>query len=172
MQILIKNIIEQLTEVNNGKLWIGTQSTIERKLKQIDESLVFTRPISGLHSVAELISHLTFWRQEAISTIKTGKGSVTEESKGNWRTNDELIKSGWQKLRTDYDNSLTELVELLQQKEDSFLSEHYDDIDFGGKSTYSYLLNGMLHHDLYHLGQLGITIKFLNKGFTSGGLIG
>ena len=119
--------------------------------------------MEDIHSVAELISHLTFWRKEAIETIKTGKGTATEESKGNWKTNEELATIGWHGVKQAYNNSLIELIELLQDKDDMFLIEKYDDIDFGGKSDYAYLLNGMLHHDLYHLGQLGITIKFLNK---------
>ncbi len=77
MKYLIENIIQQLKEVQNGKLWIG--STFNSKLNQVNESLVFLRPIENLHSVAEIISHLTFWRKETILKIQTGKGSKTDD---------------------------------------------------------------------------------------------
>ena len=39
MNTLIQHIIEQLEDIQNGKLWIG--SSFERKLKNIDSSSVF-----------------------------------------------------------------------------------------------------------------------------------
>ena len=159
MTILIENIIQQYLEVQNGKLWIG--STFDSKLSQIDESLVFVRPISDLHSVAEIISHLTLWRKETILKIRTGKGSKTDDCEENWLNNEKLLLLGWQFIKSEYDKTLTELIELLKSKDDKFLNEEYYDADFKGNYKYGFIINGMLHHDLYHLGQLGITIKFL-----------
>ena len=74
---------------------------------------------------------------------------------------------GWARIKSDYDSSLSELIELLKRKDDVFLNDKYYDTDFKGEYEYSFLLNGMLHHDIYHLGQLGIIIKFLNEGSSS-----
>lgn len=159
MQTIIQHISKQLKDIQNGKNWIG--SSFESKLSNIDEQLFFTRPITDLHSIAEIISHLTLWRVEAILKIKTGKGSKTDDCEENWLPIDKLKTKGWKTIKQEYDNSLYELIELLENKEDTFLKETYYDTDFKGIYTYDFLINGMLHHDIYHLGQLGIIIKYL-----------
>ena len=161
MKTLIKSIIQQYQDVQNGKLWIG--STFKSKLNQVDEACVFTRPIKGLHSIAEIISHLTLWRKETILKIRTGKGSKTDDCEENWLTNDKLENVGWKNIKSEYDNTLLELIELLTNKEDEFLDEHYYDTDFKGYYKYDFVIRGMLHHDIYHLGQLGIIIKYLKE---------
>nr|WP_298794201.1 DinB family protein [uncultured Allomuricauda sp.] len=161
MRYLIENIIQQYQDVQNSKLWIG--STFTSKLNQVDESLVFTRPIEGLHSIAEIISHLTLWRKETILKIQTGQGSKTDDCEENWLSNDKLKPLGWQNLKSEYDKSLTELIDLLKSKDDKFLNQLYYDTDFKDDYPYSFVLYGMLHHDLYHLGQLGIIIKYLRE---------
>lgn len=87
---------------------------------------------------------------------------MTDDSEENWLTNDILIEVGWSEILKQYRDTLTELMSLLENKEDDFLFEKYYDNDFKGMYEYRFLLNGMLHHDVYHLGQLGIIIKFLN----------
>jgi hypothetical protein len=52
---------------------------------------------------------------------------------------------------------------LLQSKDDQFLDEHYYDIDFKGTYPYSFAIEGMLHHDIYHLGQMGLVIKLIKE---------
>ncbi len=161
MKYLIENIIQQLKEIQNGKLWIG--STFDSKLNQVNENAFFLRPIENLHSVAEIISHLTLWRKETILKIHTGKGSKTDDCEENWLTNDKLKIIGWKSIKSQYDNSLLELIELLREKDDKFLSEQYYDTDFKGYYKYRFVINGMLHHDIYHLGQLGIIINYLKE---------
>jgi hypothetical protein len=161
MNYLIKNIIQQYQEVQNGKLWIG--STFDSKLNSVNENFVFTRPIEGLHSIAEIISHLTLWRKETILKIKTGEGSKTDDCEENWLTNDRLEPMGWQYIKSEYDKSLDNLIDLLKLKDDRFLDEEYYDTDYKDNYKFSFVINGMLHHDIYHLGQLGIIIKYLKE---------
>ncbi len=138
-------------------------ANFDKKLNSVSEDEAFIRPILNLHSVAEVISHLTVWRKETILKIKTGKGSITDDCDENWLTNDRLREIGWNKIKTEYSNSLSDLMELLQTKEDGFLKEKYYDTDFKGYYEYKFVIYGMLHHDIYHLGQLGIIIKFLTR---------
>ena len=159
MNIIISHIIEQFNEIQNGKPWIG--STFECKLKEIDPDSAFVRPREDLHSVAEILSHLTFWREEAILKIKTGTGSKTDDCEENWLPVETLRAKGWARIKSEHEKSLSELLDLLGKKDDDFLDQDYYDTDFKGRFNYSFLINGMLHHDLYHLGQLGTTIRHL-----------
>lgn len=164
MRILIENIITQLRDIQEGKNWIG--SNFDKKLDPINENTAFIRPANHLHSVAELISHLTVWRNETILKIITGKGSITDECEENWLTNDQLKEIGWKKIKMEYDSSLSEIIELLKSKDDSFLKEKYYDTDFKDFFEFQFVIFGMLHHDIYHLGQLGIIVKLIKQKFT------
>ncbi len=161
MNVLIQHIIEQLKEIQEGKPWIG--STYKSKLEGIDSDLVFERPHPDLHSVADIISHMNLWRREAILKIETGKGSKTDACEENWLPENKLKAIGWTALKSEYDATLNRIISLLEEKEDSFLEVEYYDTDFKAMYPYSFLLKGMLHHDIYHLGQLGIIIKRLKS---------
>ena len=161
MRTIINHIICQLKDIQKGKNWIGTN--FERKLNSIDEEVAFIRPIDNLHSIAEIIAHLTTWRKETMLKIKIGKGSITDDCEENWLPNEKLKKIGWDKIKAGYDKSLRDIIELLSTKNDDFLKEKYFDTDFKNYFEYQFVINGMLHHDIYHLGQLGIIIKFLKQ---------
>jgi uncharacterized damage-inducible protein DinB len=155
--IVIKDIIRQLKDAENGDLWLD--ENFEKKLAQVPEGQEFTRPLPGLHSVAELLSHLIVWRRINISRLKGQKVTMDVEDPANWKTNDQLRQQGWDALKKEFCQSQKDLIAMLDGKDDSYLrtiSTHYE-------NTYQYLLEGMIHHDMYHMGQLGITIKFLNK---------
>ena len=116
MNILIQHIIQQLEDIQNGNLWIG--SNYERKLKHVADQDFFKRPTKDLHSVAEILSHLTLWRQETILKIKTGKGSKTDACEENWLDNEQLQLKGLETITSEYAQSLKEIIILLQQKDD------------------------------------------------------
>lgn len=161
MNTLLTHIIQELESIQEGKIWIG--SSYKSKLDTIEEHLVFERPMKDMHSIAEIISHLTLWRNEAILKIETGKGSKTDDCEENWLPNNKLKTKGWNTIKSAYNHSLTTLIDLLKDKEDSFLQETYYDTDFKGIYPYRFLISGMLHHDIYHLGQLGLIIKYLKR---------
>ncbi|MBX2871449.1 MAG: DinB family protein [Saprospiraceae bacterium] len=161
MQLLIKHIIEQLLNNQKGKAWIG--STYDSKLNVVNDENAFIRPLPDLHSVAEIISHLTSWQKETVLKIQTGIGHLTDDSEENWYSNEKLKEKKWATIWKEYQASLAEIIALLRSKEDSFLEEPYYDTDFKGNYPYSFVINGMLHHNLYHLGQLGIIVKYLKK---------
>ncbi len=138
--------------------------TFDKKINSITEKEAFIRPLPNLHSPAELIAHLTAWRRDAILKIRDGTGQLTDDSEQNWLGNDHLKKIRWSHLVWEYQDSLVELIELLRDKKDSFLEEQYQDQDYQGTYPYAFAINGLLHHDLYHLGQLGIVIKLIKEG--------
>jgi uncharacterized damage-inducible protein DinB len=152
---LIQNIQEQLRDVENADIWLD--ENFEKKLSQVSRDDVFTRPHPELHSVAELISHLTVWRRVNIRRMNGEIVPMEDDDPTNWKGNDELRKMGWDALLKDFYQNQRDLIAMLEGKDDSYLdtiSTHY------GKD-FKYLMQGMIHHDMYHLGQMGITIKFL-----------
>jgi len=161
LNVVLTYIVKQLRDIQTEHIWIG--SSYAKKLDGIDDDMMFQKPNAQLHSIAQIIAHLTLWREEAILKIKTGTGSKTDDCEENWLSNEKLKAKCWKQIKKEYDQSLSQLIHLLEEKEDSFLDELYYDTDFKGSYPYSFLINGMLHHDLYHLGQIGIIVKHLHE---------
>jgi hypothetical protein len=98
------------------------------------------------------------WRIDTIRRLNGLEAKLTVESPENWKGNNELKTIGWEKLKTDLSNRQKELVNFMAGKYDEYLEK----TKYKEKYTLKYLVEGILHHDLYHLGQIGITIKLLN----------
>lgn len=160
MQTLINSIIDQMVQIHHGKGWIGV--SFEKKIQGISD-IDFFAQAEGMHSIAEIISHLTTWRFEAILKIRTGEGSITDDDPSNWMSNEELRKVGKDEILRKHTESLSELLTLLKQKNDGFLDKPYYDTDFKSNYPYNFLIQGMLQHDVYHLGQIGLLIKCLRS---------
>ncbi len=157
---LISSLINQLQEIQSGNPWLGVN--FEKKIKLLNEEGFFLKP-NETHSVAEILSHLTVWRKDIIIKITTGQGSITDCDPSNWPNNEALKKLGWKNIIAEYKSTLATIIDLLKDKNDEFLNERYFDIDFKGSYSYSFALYGLLHHDIYHLGQIGILISMMEK---------
>jgi uncharacterized damage-inducible protein DinB len=155
-QILIKDIIRQLTEIQDGSLWFD--QCFKEKLSLLTETEAFTRPIPQVHSVAEHISHILAWREECLLRFR-GERTDLMNSPEDWKNNDALRETSWEKIKTQFYASTEALIKALENKDDSYL-----EIKFA-EETYNnhYLIEGIIQHDIYHLGQIGITIKLMNQ---------
>lgn len=161
MGVLIQNLIQQFVDVHVGKLWVGDNLTSQ--LAEVNEDSAFIRPLPELYSVGEIISHLTVWRRETIIKLRTGAGSLTKDAPINWLPVEKLQRKGWERLVIEFHASLQELIELIKCKDDLFLEEMYYDAQFQGYYSYRFALQGMLHHDMYHLGQLELVVSALGQ---------
>jgi len=152
---LINEMVQQLQHNTNGGSWLD--ENFNTKLEKVTEENAFVRPVPEIHSVAELVAHILIWRIEGIKKLQGLKSNVTMQSPENWRNNEELKAIGWKKLKADFFSSQTELIDLIKDKSDSYLEEN----DYVPGYSYKYLVEGLIHHDIYHLGQIGITLKLL-----------
>lgn len=157
---LISSLIDQLQEIQSGNVWLGVN--FDKKLNLLDEEGFFNKP-NELHSVAEILSHLTAWRKDIIIKITTGKGNITDWDPSNWISNEALKKLGRKSIISEYQSTLYTIIDLLKDRTDAFLNDLYFDIDFKGSYPYSFALYGLLHHDIYHLGQIGMLIPMVEK---------
>lgn len=155
-QTLIKNIIRQLNELQNGSRWFD--QSIKDKISILSETDAFKKPIPQVHSVAEHISHIIAWRNECLLRFK-GQRTQLMNSPDDWKDNSELSKYGWENLKDQFYESTENLVKELKDKDDSFLEIMFQDTDY----NFHYIIEGIIQHDIYHLGQIGVTIKLLQK---------
>lgn len=161
MKILINHIIAQFQNIHFGNNWFGQGYKV--KLQDLAMEHRFERPYPTIHAVAELLAHSTAWRRDAILKIREGKGELTEASEDDWQGLEKLKEKGWETIISEYLSSVERLLELLNLKDDEFLETHYHDPEFAGDFPYSFAINGILQHDIYHLGQMGLVVKMLKE---------
>ncbi len=155
-QVLIKNIVRQLHEIQEGSLWFD--QCFKDKIDSLSDSEALTSPLPQVHSVAEHVSHMLEWRKECMIRFK-GLRTELMNSPDDWKDNAELSKIGWADLKNAFYNSQSELIRLMESQDDTYLETKFLHTDY----NFHYLIEGIIHHDLYHLGQIGVTIKLLKN---------
>lgn len=152
---MIKHFVKHQLDIIHEEPWFG--DSLRSKIDPLTDEEAFTKPLPAIHSVAELIAHSTEWKREGIRQLEGQLPVLTMSSPSNWKSNDELKKSGWKTIKENFYQSVDELIKILEKKNDSFLEE----LSADKRYAYRYLLEGLLDHDVYHLGQIGITIKLI-----------
>lgn len=152
----IQTYINQFNQVFNGNPWLD--ESFSKKLDNLSEAQAFTPSPGNNHSVAEVVSHLTEWRKEIIRRLidNSSERRLTDESPDNWKTITQLQQTGWQQLYDDFKQSEQQLLKLLESNDDDFLDRQLGETEFNKE----YFVAGLLHHDLYHLGQIGLILKW------------
>ncbi len=138
-------------------------SNFNNKILKVNDSKAFIVADAKLHSVAQIIAHLTFWNKDLIAKIEKGKGDLNDSDPSNWPSNNKLRKIGWPKLLVQYYQAKDMIIKLLAEQDPDFLMKEYFDQDFDKICKYHFAVIGMIQHTIYHLGQIGIIIKFLDS---------
>ena len=150
-----QSIIKNLENTLSGQPWFGR--AVYEILEEVDETKIHTKPNGTEHSLIELLWHMNTW---AGFTLANLENRASEELKAieenDWRIIDpakHTWKSGLAELRSIH----TKIAALLGQKDDSFLSNMVPN----RKYNFRFMLNGLVQHNIYHLGQVAYLKKML-----------
>jgi hypothetical protein len=148
--ILMKKASEfakKLEEIYTGEPWFG--ESLLTKLGNITSERAFHQPLPGEHSIAELLSHMEFWRKSILYHLRDDKSiNFTTDHPENWPTLEAIKTKGWEQLCASFKETHSALIHELNTL--PVLTE--DQIAY---------LNGIIEHDIYHLGQIGIVKKMV-----------
>jgi len=149
----ISHYIEQLKDAYDGEPWFGRNA--KQLLSEIGEDKAFVRP-NDQHSLLELVWHMATWREFTINCIQPSQGlNLKHFEELDWRqldhNNRALWKEGLQKLH----DTQQQLISILQQQDDTILEENVRERNY----NYRKLINGVIQHDIYHLGQIAYIMK-------------
>ncbi|MBI3719231.1 MAG: DinB family protein [Sphingobacteriales bacterium] len=153
-QVLIQNLIRQLNELQEGSRWFD--QSLKDKLDMLSDKEAFAHPVPQVHSVAEHVSHMLEWRRECLLRFE-GKRRDLMNSPDDWKSNDELKAIGWTNLKNLLYDSTRHMITSLENQDDAYLETMFLDTGY----NFHYLVDGIIQHDIYHLGQIGITLKLM-----------
>lgn len=144
---------EQLKDAYEGQPWFGRSA--KELLSEVSEEDAFIK-LNGQHSILELIWHMITWREFTLECLREKDNAGTKKFEElDWRELDHSNKHLWQEGLQKLNETQAGLISTLQQQRDSILPRQVKD----RKYDYRKLLNGIVQHDIYHLGQ----IAFINK---------
>jgi hypothetical protein len=87
---------------------------------------------------------------------KDKENDMASFEKLDWRELDPSIH-GWEEALREFKNIQDKIASLLNEKDDAFLNEKVD----YRKYDFRFLVNGMIEHNIYHLGQIAYINKLL-----------
>lgn len=152
----VNQLLEQMRELYDGDLWYGT--TIMPVLKQVDAEESVMAPLKGVHSIQQLVLHMTAWRGILLKRLEGNMDFRIEvNSADDWKPQESLSPDAWEEILRDFQNSYLTMLNMLEQKAASLLDKNVGDAGY----DFQYLIEGILHHDIYHLGQIALVRKIL-----------
>jgi uncharacterized damage-inducible protein DinB len=150
-----QSIIRNMQNILSGEPWFGRP--VMDLLNEIDPAIVYKKPNSHSHSLAELLYHMLTWAEFTLRRIeKDEEKDLKASEKEDWRKIDPGIHT-WNKGIHEFKTIHEKIMALLQSKDDAFLDEKVNYRQY----NFRFLLNGLIQHDIYHIGQIAYVKKLL-----------
>lgn len=156
MNPTITDIIKRLDTTLNGEPWFGRSA--HSLLQEIEPEQVFRKTGNGGHSMADLLWHMITWAQFTLDRLeKKEETDMAAFESLDWRPVDPA-KHSWEKGLKEFNTIYKKIITRLKLKEDAFLEEQVDYRSY----NFQFLLNGLIEHTIYHLGQIAYVHKLQN----------
>jgi uncharacterized damage-inducible protein DinB len=107
--------------------------------------------LNNTHSIIELVTHMTSWRNYVVSRLV---GNVDFEVS---ETMNFPIEKDWAKAKAGLEESQEALMRAVASTPVEKLSELVPNASH--RYTYYTLIHGIIHHDIYHTGQISLILK-------------
>lgn len=137
----IDRAISNLKMIISGKPWYG---------KSLSELLATHEVLP--QKVCDLVAHMLVWRNYTLDKLKGGTSKVALHSPEDWPTERTYSKD---ECLNVFEESNKALIEALTD----FDSSKLFDIVPEQKFHFRFLIEGIVQHDVYHLGQIALYLK-------------
>ncbi|MCP9769862.1 DinB family protein [Lacihabitans sp. LS3-19] len=157
----IENLKNLLNTAFHGGAWHGPSVLELTKGLSVKEA---SYSAGNVHNIAELLYHITSWRLFCVKKMQGDEAYNISDDKANWGNIGKIDQFELETLMMELTLSHDELIKELDTKTDAFLQE----IVPGAEYNFNTLINGIIHHDLYHSGQIAILKKLATKNAKGG----
>lgn len=156
MKKAINQLVKKYEKAYHGAPWYG--DSIKKILNGTDPKIVFQKADKKAHSIAELTIHMIGWREFVLSRLEGNDNfKVNQKETFNWKRIDKNEKTAWKSILNELDKNQRKIISTLGKKNDEFLDEPVA----GRKYKMKFLIDGIIQHDIYHLGQIAMLNKLL-----------
>lgn len=144
-------IADQLRRLYAGPSWLGP--ALKAILSDIDEVRAHQRTVPGMHTIGELVLHLTAWcriARERLSATRDRDADAAED----WPPDD----GSWKDSLAALDAEVYALEAAIRGLSDQRLPQRAPAKE---EQTFYQLLHGVVQHAAYHAGQITLLKKFV-----------
>ena len=158
----ISRLLDQLHRNHSGDPWHGT--AVRDILRGVTGDEAATHVAPHVHTVWELVLHMTAWKREVHKRLIGGP--ATEPEDGDWPAVGPITSERWTTALGELDAAHVALMEAVRELAESRLFEPTNDPrdrPLGTGVTRYVLLHGLVQHDAYHAGQLALLLKMVRS---------
>jgi hypothetical protein len=155
-----QNIAELIARVTAGDPWHGPN--VEQLLAGVSAADAARRPSPEVHSLWELVLHMTGWAGEVRQRLN-GRAAQDPEA-GDWPPVGEVSEERWAAAKTALFDVHRDLASAVARLDPAALVEpvvDFRDRPLGTGLSKYVTLHGLLHHTVYHSGQLAVVRKMI-----------
>ncbi|MBL0062653.1 MAG: DinB family protein [bacterium] len=134
-----------------GEARFGT--ALMHLLKDVDSKRANHRPLPDAHTIWEIVLHIIAWKRYTATRLRDQRSDMNEDI--DWPKPAETSEAAWQKTVQELRDIQAELVSASNALRDDQL----DSPVAGGKVLRYLVLQGIMQHDIYHAGQIGLLKK-------------
>ncbi len=151
---MINELIDQYQKVYQGKAWYG--KNIVDSISVIPNALLCNR-LNGSYNIVELVHHMLVWRRYTTHVLKHNEDYRVKDEE-NFPVIDQCDETRWQNLLEELGRSQEEMVRTMTNFNRS-LDDPIPQKNFSNRD----LLHAIIHHDIYHIGQINFMTKYLDR---------
>ena len=151
-------IADQLQRMYNGDPWHGP--SVRTALEGVDVAMANARPLTGGHTICELVLHMTAWTREVTRRLRVGTAQDPED--GDWPRGVAADDDEWRAIVAALDAANAELVAAVAGLSDDQLPTRIGDVRdraLGSGVSRYVILHGLVQHHAYHAGQISLLKK-------------
>lgn len=148
----IERTIDRYERVLEGDAWHG--DPVWKILADISPEVASRRPSAGVHTIWELVEHMTFW--ETVVRQRLAGSRAKPELTRNFPAMPATTQENWRKTLEAFRKSNEEFRDALAKLYETQLDQPLS----SAEKTVYIEVNGVIEHDLYHAGQIAVLRKF------------
>ncbi len=122
-------------------------------IQGIDVGTALSKPLENRHSTWEIVQHVIYWI-DRVNDVLNGLEHPPMGDPEDWKSVSGE-SANWDCIEKEIIETYERLMNSLLQKKEELLGEKVPNTDF----TYSRMLFGLIHHNLYHAGQIALLKK-------------
>lgn len=146
-------IADQLQRAFYGAAWHGP--AVMEILEDVDAVTAAAKPIANVHSIWELLLHVTVWDAAALTRLAGSKCQPTGDA--NFPRVTKPTSAAWRKALSEARRTHDRLVRTVSSLSEERLRQRVP----GKRYDFYHMLHGIAQHELYHAGQMAILKKSL-----------
>ena len=147
----IEHLAEQHSRALGGPAWHGP--SILELLKGVSAARAAARPIPGAHSIWELVLHIRTWDRVVLARLRGESFKPTPEE--NWPSIVGASPKSWKRAVREMTETHRKLNQAISALSGARLSRTLP----GKNYPLHHLVYGVIQHELYHAGQIGLLKK-------------